>query len=275
MPENLNQFERLLIGRPPKFRDWVIKTSPQQEERTFYSVFLAMGILDICLEAFPRVGQSACSMLSLLATRGPVSVLLAQLDIEASCYIFAHVLQYFQATFLEDSRIVKERYAINAMMQALPILFYFAGWHVAHEFMVSEEVVSMLVSTIYNVLKHATGEENDDVPPDYVFNPKHFELVNHIQHLFADPEFVTDHHMTACVLACVEILYKLTTHGVSVWGFRVLLDKERMSVATVFSRYLKEMDKICERTPKARHGRTLIEILAHGNGGEKARKAAQ
>mmetsp|Transcript_15840 Transcript_15840/g.36389 ORF Transcript_15840/g.36389 Transcript_15840/m.36389 type:complete len:94 (-) Transcript_15840:876-1157(-) len=40
-----------------------------------------------------------------------------------------------------------------------------------------------------------------------------------------------------------------------------MIDNEEVTVSATFERYLIEMDKICERTPKMRYARVLMEYL--------------
>ena len=134
----------------------------------------AIGLVDNCSRAFPKIAQHAAGLLSILICTNPASAfscLNGKMFVES-------VNKYFEEVWrLNTSECLVEQYfGVTTYLNILPALFHFGMWNEAKSSRIFNHMIASFVSFTVNMSQYATSAipKNDDVDTaslDQIYDP--------------------------------------------------------------------------------------------------------
>jgi hypothetical protein len=272
--QNADQLVLLLASEKPahvksqaQIAEWLVQCHETKQPSVLP---VLVGLIDNCSNAFPKAGQLAAGVMSLIICRRP-SVALATLDPDQ---FVSSAAQYLEKVFMlvHNSECAVEQYfGITAFLNILPALYHLGNWTAQHG-RLQRGLVAQLTTIVINICHTAVGalpvdgKEQDafaDRAPNLEVFPELLPakiLMEPLLYRDGD-ETTTDKKwrarvfkqrpMSFAVAGGLEILAWWATHGVDLSkGLIPTNDAHPISAPEALEEYQERIGRLSKRTPR-------------------------
>jgi hypothetical protein len=235
-----------------------------------------VGLIDNCSNAFPKAGQLAAGVVSLIICRRP-AVALNTLDGDM---FITSAAQYLEKVFMlihNTECSVEQNFGVVAFLNILPALYHLGNWTAQHE-RLQRGLVALLTTILVNICHNATiaedGQEQDDFfdqAPNLEEFPELLQAKILMEPLlYRDGDTTQDstiagttdkkwrarvlkqRPMSFAVAGGLEILAWWATHGVDLSEGMIETNDSSpaISVPGALGEYQERIGRLAERTPR-------------------------
>jgi hypothetical protein len=244
-----------------------------------------VALIDNCSNAFPKAGQLAAGVVSLIICRRP-AVALATLDAEM---LITSAAQYLGKAFMlvhNTECSVEQYFAVVAFLNILPALYHLGNWTAEHE-RLQRSFEALLMTIFVNICHTATGvvdgQEQDDfsdqapnleelpelLPAKILMEPLLYRDGDMTQASTTDNKWrarvLKQRPMSFAVAGGLEILAWWATHGVDLSiGMIDTHESSPISVPEALEEYQERIGRLAERTPRLAFINKITEDIVKG-----------
>jgi hypothetical protein len=245
-----------------------------------------VALIDNCSNAFPKAGQLAAGVVSLIICRRP-AVALATLD--ADMFITS-AAQYLDKVFMlvhNTQCSVEQYFGVVAFLNILPALYHLGNWTGQHE-RLQRGLVALLTTIFVNICHYATVAGDGQEQDDFFDQAPNFEELPELlpAKILMEPLLYRDGDMTPqasttdkkwrarvlkqrpmsfAVAGGLEILAWWATHGVDLSeGMIDTHDSSPISVPEALEEYQERIGRLAERTPRLAFMNKITDDIVKG-----------
>jgi hypothetical protein len=248
-----------------------------------------VGLIDNCSNAFPKAGQLAAGVLSLILCRRP-AVALATLD---PSQFVTSAAQYLEKVFMlvHNSECAVEQYfGVAAFLNILPALYHLGNWTAQHG-RLQRGLVAQLTTIVVNICHSAVdalpvdGQEQgynafEDRAPNLEDFPELLPakiLMEPLLYRDGDTTAQTNavdkkwrarvlkqRPMSFAVAGGLEILAWWATHGVDLTKGLIPTNDVPITAPEALEEYQERIGQLAERTPRLAFINKIVEDIVQG-----------